>query len=558
VNAQASFGTVSRGAVSALHFLNNVLTNYVSVLRREQFVGDGTTTPEMFTNFRTASTSQSLILGREVSMSIPQTAVERLADQKSVSTVSTTVSINGNNPISSTSFTVTQYRSSLLVPTGKHFTILSNVLQISFTAANDPFLVTLATPNKFIPEPVTFFSRICNGVGIFNYTCVGSDHPVSINCNGRVGKFTAGCPVRRPTCGLVNMTGIPSTKSGKDICTVINVTDAFITCRCLSNMTEIGYSYHRRFNSTNQILYYNGVLNLIGMSEYTMEGVVIPSDSPSPSPSRNPSAVPSVLPSLSPTLSPTVLPSTSPSFIPTVIPTQKPSPKPTPSLLAVPTFVPTMVENPVILKFSANFSMSGLDVKLIADKTKEAIVLATAISMNLSVSEVTYVNAFQLPASSVNSFRFMLPSSAITLQAVVITRIVHEVKHRVSSPTTAADVYHALITKLQVFVSQGNFTKTLQSVSRQLGDNNLQQVTTNSVVAQVPLIETQAPVSAPTLTPPNNDSNAGLADSVIHGILFGVIAFLVVVIGVLVWMLRSRANSVAPAQEFVKDLVSPA
>jgi hypothetical protein len=560
VNAQISFRTISRGAVSALHFSNNVITNYVSILRREQFIisDEGTTTTDIFTNFRTASTSQSLIRGREVSVSVPQTAFERLANQKSVSSVSTTVSVNRSHPVSSTSFAVTQYRASLVFSTGKNSTILSNVFQISFTAANDPFLVKLAIPNKFIPEPVTFFSRICTGEGKFNYTCVGSDYPVMINCNGRIGKFTAGCPVRRPTCGLVNMTGIPSTNSGKDICTVIHVTDAFITCSCLPNVTEIGYVYRRRFNSTNQILYYNGVLNLIGMSEYTMEGVVIPSDSPSASPSRNPSAVPSVLPSFNPSRSPSFLPSVCPSFIPTTIPTQIPSPKPTSTLLSVPTFIPTMVENPVILKFSTNFSMSGLDVRLIADKTKEAIVLATAISMNLSVSEVTYVNAFQLPASSGNSFRLMLSSSALTLQARVITRIVHKVKQSVSSPTTATDVYQSLTTKLQAFVSQGNFTKTLQSVGKQLGDHNLQQVMTDSVVVQVPLIETQSPVSAPTLMPPNNDSNAGIPDSVIHGILFGVIAFLVVVIVLLVWMLRSRAKSVAPAPEFVKGVVSPA
>jgi hypothetical protein len=269
INAQNTLTTDTK-STDAFNFLNNLITNYISVLQRQQLV-DGGTTSAILSNFRTSSSSQSLIHGSNVAVTVPQTALERLANPH-VSSVSASVSIDPNNPVSSASFAVTQYSSSMVAPSANS-TVLSHVLQISFTAANNPLIVKIANIKKPVSENAVNFTYNCDGEGKFNYTCVGSDYPVTINCNGRKGQFTQDCPVRRPTCGLVNMTGIPSTKSGKDICTVINVTDSFITCSCLPNMTEIGYAY-RRLDSTNQILYQTGVLNLIGMSEYTTEELV--------------------------------------------------------------------------------------------------------------------------------------------------------------------------------------------------------------------------------------------------------------------------------------------
>ena len=89
-----------------------------------------------------------------------------------------------------------------------------------------------------------------------------------------------------------------------------------------------------------------------------------------------------------------------PTAAPTISPTAHPSPHSTLRPSRLPTVAPT-VQNSPLVTFTSNVTITGVTTPTLDDDTQDAVIAATAASMGISVSHVTYVEPVRgLVASS--------------------------------------------------------------------------------------------------------------------------------------------------------------
>jgi hypothetical protein len=265
-----------------------------------------------------------------------------------------------------------------------------------------------------------------------------------------------------------------------------------------------------------------------------------PTYHPSPNPTMIPSPDPTKIPTTTPTVVLTELPS-HPTAIPTVTPTftvTQPTVKPTTS---APTLSPT---KETTMSFDAVFTMDGLDVTVIGEEEKGAIVMATAKSIGVDEQDVQFVSAEQI------SFRrrFLVHSSATdraNLQSLK-AKIVTSVTQKVSDSSSATTTYQTLVQALKDSLMSGNFTHHLQVASVLLNAPATTSVTLAEVTYSEPNI-IAPPTLQPTQTPADgsSSSSSALRAGAIIGIAIGGFVGAILIAG-LIYLLYTASAEGSP------------
>ena len=221
------------------------------------------------------------------------------------------------------------------------------------------------------------------------------------------------------------------------------------------------------------------------------------------------------MPSLEPTLVPyiTLAPSITPSLAPTLSPTFYPS------LIIKETIKPTSITVPII-SFDTKLSFANYDTTDLDEKSQNAIIIATANSMNLSISFITYKGCEIQTRRSLNSFLFFLQGYNIVVSLQTNIPLQGKFSSFINNPNT---LYSSITTNLINSVNSGVFTSYLQTASLNLNITSF----ANSTISSVESDEY-------TILIPKNDkgSNTHKLDinSIIYVILFsgGIIVLLLI------------------------------
>jgi len=189
---------------------------------------------------------------------------------------------------------------------------------------------------------------------------------------------------------------------------------------------------------------------------------------------------------------------------------------------------------------------------------KQAISRTTAQSMTVQSQYVQFISCNV--------------STAARRKLTTVSGISVKLQARVSlvdfNSKNATNVYNQLLNKLSTSVSSGNFTKTLQKVSVELGASStknatINQVSFSQVAVQNPptILPTQKPSYAP--KSPHASSNKRLSVGEIIGIVIGCVAFVVLLLSFVYyyWMTRKSSRIVSfdsPEQQLVLSEINVA
>lgn len=248
----------------------------------------------------------------------------------------------------------------------------------------------------------------------------------------------------------------------------------------------------------------------VSVDEVELEGVntAAPTETPSYVPSAAPSATPTAAPSATPTATPTVTPTRTPTRAPTVGVTT-----------AAPVLQPTTVP---ILKFTSNLTLTGLTSTVLTTADQQAVVNATALSMNITVNYVTYTKTIPVasasPSVTVTLVRTQSGASVIAVTTTTIPTI---------DPTTT---YNTLTTSLKYAVGNGTFSGFYQSACNYYDGN--------SCSAECD----QVTNSNPTVISPQSDNNDDdkLSDGEIAGAVIGSVAGAALLSGAAYYVLTKK------------------
>jgi small nuclear ribonucleoprotein (snRNP)-like protein len=224
--------------------------------------------------------------------------------------------------------------------------------------------------------------------------------------------------------------------------------------------------------------------------------------------------LPSLSPTLTPTLSPTLVPyiTLTPSLAPTLVPSFYPS------LIIKETIKPTSITVPII-SFDTKLSFANYDTTDLDEKSQTAIITATANSMNLSISFITYKGCEIQTRRRLNSFLFSLQGYNIVVSLQTNIPLQGKFSSFSNNPNT---LYSLITTNLINSVNSGVFTSYLQAASLNLNITSFANSTISSVKSDEYTI----------LIPKNDKGSTHKLDinSIIYVILFsgGIIILLLI------------------------------
>lgn len=260
-------------------------------------------------------------------------------------------------------------------------------------------------------------------------------------------------------------------------------------------------------------------------------------DEPTPEPSVAPSVAPSAEPTTEPTAEPTA--GDTPVAAPTLPPVPAPSATPSATPTVHPTLSPTVQTSPVV-SFTSTITLTNVASSTLDADSQYAVRSASAMSMNIDISHVTYVSAtaaFSVSAMSANARPILhnvhhedvrlatdkqailsdktlhIPSRTLagnTLEVTIVTKI------SLASTTYSSvdDLYDELSEMLEDAVDDNDFTTYLRSA----GAAQLTSANATEVDSEDPVIT----------NPPNSGDDksgeSGLSDGVLAGIIIGALA----------------------------------
>eukprot|EP01032_Pedospumella_encystans_P039195 gene39195-biopygen6041 len=112
------------------------------------------------------------------------------------------------------------------------------------------------------------FNSTCTGVedrSLHFYECPGSNEVLSHNCTGLSGVLTSYCPVRAPTCAILEgTTGVANTSSTD--CDVLSFDLYSTTCSCLVQPSAEAAVRSRRLSMSD--LQQTGLLDAVSVTVY--------------------------------------------------------------------------------------------------------------------------------------------------------------------------------------------------------------------------------------------------------------------------------------------------
>jgi hypothetical protein len=259
---------------------------------------------------------------------------------------------------------------------------------------------------------------------------------------------------------------------------------------------------------------------------------------------------------LVPTLSPTFVPTLSPTFVPTLVPTLSPTFVPTLSPVATlsPTLVPTLAptqmkkqtEMPTILEvptmsFDTKLAFDNYDSEELDIKSQEAIIIATANSMNISDSYIEYIGS-TLKTRRLSIFKILGFNIIVTLKTTI----------PLQDETDSSSLYEILTTNLINSVNSGLFTSYLINASNTLGVTSFANVSILSVENDDYVI-TQP--DKPYLNENENENETSYNYNTIY-IIFGVLLFVYLIL-YFVWIRRKYINKNRQLRSLFSNMTNP-
>jgi hypothetical protein len=188
----------------------------------------------------------------------------------------------------------------------------------------------------------------------------------------------------------------------------------------------------------------------------------------------------------------------------------------------MPSFVPTLapsVQTLPELIFTSNITLTGITTTSLGASDQQAIVNATATSMDIPMASVTYTGAVAGSSSSsavINS-KTMRGSINIIRSSSTSIIAITETSQLIEDGQNATALYNSLVNKLSVAVSTGTFTQTLNSVSVAYGATQTASAVATSVSSSQPTVEEVPTTSSSSSSSSSLDLSAGAVSGIVIG-----------------------------------------
>jgi hypothetical protein len=183
-----------------------------------------------------------------------------------------------------------------------------------------------------------------------------------------------------------------------------------------------------------------------------------------------------LVPTLAPTLVPTLAPTLAPTYVPTYVPTLVPTYNPTIERSAKPTSIEPFIS------FTTDISLSNVQTNILDLNSQKSIILAQALTMNISSDFITFVSSSVLKN---NKITFQSYNLVVTTK----TNIILQGKYStyLSNPQS---LYTSLSNSIRNAVTSGTFTTNLVTISQQLNSTATISASISSIVVSSVTIQT--------------------------------------------------------------------
>jgi hypothetical protein len=242
--------------------------------------------------------------------------------------------------------------------------------------------------------------------------------------------------------------------------------------------------------------------------------------------------------SSSPTLIPTLVPTLIPTLVPTLIPTLIPTATLIPTL--IPTLTPSInkkqTETPVII-FDTKLTFDNYDSEELDIKSQEAVVIATANSMNITTSYVEYIGS-TIARRRLIIFRILGYNLIVTLKTTI----------PLQDEIDTSLLYATLTTNLINSVKTGSFTTYLLTASNTLGITSFANSSITSVENDAYVIK------QPDKYYIKDNENSQIYTTIY--IIFSVLLF-VYLIMYFVWLRRKYINKNRQLRSLFSNMTNP-
>jgi hypothetical protein len=234
------------------------------------------------------------------------------------------------------------------------------------------------------------------------------------------------------------------------------------------------YHYTKSYNSFNNYLSIIKTMPSQSISDYQYS-ISAPTLAPTFATTLAPTFAATSAPTSAPTLAPTFVTTSAPTLAPTFVTTSAPTLAPTFATTSPPTpnkkqtEMPTIQEVPTI-SFDTKLTFDNYDSEELDTKSQEAIIIATANSMNISDSYVKYVGS-TLKTRRLSIFKSLGFNIIITLKTTI----------PLQDETDPNALYTTITTNLINSVNSGLFTTYLITASNTLGTTSFANVSILSV-----------------------------------------------------------------------------
>jgi hypothetical protein len=215
------------------------------------------------------------------------------------------------------------------------------------------------------------------------------------------------------------------------------------------------YQYSKSYNSFNS--YLSIIKSIPSESIANYYSISAPTFRPTPISTLTPTSVTTLIPTSVTTLIPTPIATFVPTSVTTLIPTKKQTEMPT-------------IQEVSTMSFDTKLTFDNYDSEELDIKSQQAIIIATANSMNISDTYVEYIGS-TLKTRRLSIFRILGYNIIVTLKTTI----------PLQSQRDPSSLYATLTTNLINSVNSGLFTSYLITASNTLGINTFANVSILSV-----------------------------------------------------------------------------
>jgi hypothetical protein len=289
-----------------------------------------------------------------------------------------------------------------------------------------------------------------------------------------------------------------------------------------------GYQYSKSYNSFNNYLSIiksipsQSISNYYSISAPTFIATLVPTLVPTLAP------VATLAPTSIVTSIATLIPTSVTTFAPTLIPTKKQ------------TEMPTIQEVSTMI-FDTKLTFDNYDSEELDIKSQQAIIIATANSMNISDSYVEYIGS-TLKTRRLSIFRILGFNIIVTLKTTI----------PLQSQRDPSSLYATLTSNLINSVNSGLFTTYLITASNTLGINTFANVSILSVQNDDYVIK--EPSKPPHIKEKENENETTYNYNIIY-IIFGVLLS-VYLLMYFVWLRKKYLNNIRRLRNLFEGMIN--